>query len=384
MNRKESNIIGIDAINIRRGGGVTHLVELLNNTNQNQHSFNKLVIWGPLSTLRKIDDKPWIKKINPLQAEKNLVIRTIWQIFKLSAEVKKEGCSILFVPGGSYAGTYLPVVTMSQNLLPFEINELKRFGFSFMTLKLLMLRFTQSYTFSRSNGVIFLTEYARKKIKNIVKKKEFKTKIIPHGLDIRFRSSPKNQKNIISYDNLNPYKILYVSIIDQYKHQWHVVNAVNILRKEGYPICLDLVGPSYSPALRRLNSTIEKVDPLGQWVSYQNEIPFNELHKRYANADLGLFASSCENMPNILLEMMASGLPIVSSDRGPMPDILLDGGLYFDPEDPKNIASAIRKTITSEKLREDLAHRNYLNAQKFSWQKCSYRTFSFIDNIIIS
>ena len=43
MNRKESNIIGIDAINIRRGGGVTHLVELLNNTNQNQHSFNKLV-----------------------------------------------------------------------------------------------------------------------------------------------------------------------------------------------------------------------------------------------------------------------------------------------------------------------------------------------------
>ena len=62
MNRKESNIIGIDAINIRRGGGVTHLVELLNNTNQNQHSFNKLVIWGPLSTLRKIDDKPWIKK----------------------------------------------------------------------------------------------------------------------------------------------------------------------------------------------------------------------------------------------------------------------------------------------------------------------------------
>ena len=70
------------------------------------------------------------------------MIRTIWQIFKLSAEVKKEGCSILFVPGGSYAGTYLPVVTMSQNLLPFEINELKRFGFSFMTLKLLMLRFT--------------------------------------------------------------------------------------------------------------------------------------------------------------------------------------------------------------------------------------------------
>ena len=128
---------------------------------------------------------------------------------------------------------------------------------------------------------------------------------------------------------MNPYKILYVSIIDQYKHQWHVVNAVNILRKEGYPICLDLVGPSYSPALRRLNSTIEKVDPLGQWVSYQNEIPSMNYIKRYANADLGLFASSCENMPNILLEMMASGLPIVSSDRGPMPDILLDGGLYF-------------------------------------------------------
>ena len=127
-------------------------------------------------------------------------------------------------------------------------------------------------------------------------------------------------------------------------------------------ICITILFSCFT----KIKFTIEKVDPLGQWVSHQNEIPFNELHKRYANADLGLFASSCENMPNILLEMMASGLPIVSSDSN-LPDILLDGGLYFDPE-VKNIASAIRKTITSEKLREDLAHRNYLNAQKFSWQ----------------
>ena len=51
-------------------------------------------------------------------------------------------------------------------------------------------------------------------------------------------------------------------------------------------------------------------------------IPSNELHLRYAEAYLGLFALSCEKMPNILLKTMASSLPIASSNKGPMPEVL--------------------------------------------------------------
>ena len=51
----------------------------------------------------------------------------------------------------------------------------------------------------------------------------------------------------------NPYRVLYVSIIDQYKHQWNLIDAIGSLRKMGLPIVLDLVGPSYIPALNRMN-----------------------------------------------------------------------------------------------------------------------------------
>ena len=50
-----------------------------------------------------------------------------------------------------------------------------------------------------------------------------------------------------------------------------------------------------------------------------------------SKANLFIFASSCENMPNTLLEGMASGLPIACSDRGPMPETLQDRGILSMP-----------------------------------------------------
>ena len=62
-----------------------------------------------------------------------------------------------------------------------------------------------------------------------------------------------------------------------------------------------------------------------------------------SKSNIFIFASSCENMPITLIEGMASGLPIACSDRGPMPEVLQDGGVYFNPEDCKSIVFAIEK-----------------------------------------
>ena len=53
-------IIGIDASNIRTGGGLTHLVELLSVVNPILYGFNKIVVWSSLSTLAHIKDKQFI------------------------------------------------------------------------------------------------------------------------------------------------------------------------------------------------------------------------------------------------------------------------------------------------------------------------------------
>ena len=69
-----------------------------------------------------------------------------------------------------------------------------------------------------------------------------------------------------------PVKLLYVSTVDLYKHQWNVVSAVSELRKEGFDIKLTLVGSSYPKALEKLNALIDKVDKNKKFINYEGFI----------------------------------------------------------------------------------------------------------------
>ena len=87
-------------------------------------------------------------------------------------------------------------------------------------------------------------------------------------------------------------------------------------------------------------------------------------------------------MPNILLEGMASGLPIACSNRGPMPEILIKSGVYFDPEKEKSIYNAVKKLILSPKLREKKADQAFNLSRKYAWKTCANDTFKFFEKII--
>ena len=373
--------IGIDATNLRRGGGITHLIELISAAEPVNVGISSVVIWGGSKTLAAIEDQPWLDKRNPAELDRGLFRRTWWQLWQLSREAKSAECDLLFVPGGSHAGTFRPVVTMSRNLLPFELRELFRYGYSATTLKLLLLRWSQSRSFRRSDGVIFLSQAARESVFLVTGKLKADCPVIPHGLNFRFRIKPKNQISIASYSIERPYRLIYVSTIDRYKHQWHIVETVSALRREGFPLTLDLVGPGHPHALKRLNATISHCDPKKEWVRYHGEVVYSKLHELYAEADLGIFASSCENMPNILLETMAAGLPVACSDRGPMREVLGNSGVYFEPEHPEDISRALRELIDSPILRTEKAEASFAAALKFDWKHCAFETFSFLAQI---
>ena len=91
-----------------------------------------------------------------------------------------------------------------------------------------------------------------------------------------------------------------------------------------------------------------------------------------------VFASSCENMPNTLIEAMAAGMPIVCSNRGPMPEVLKDGGIYFDPENFDSIAIAIEQLFENKLLRDKLAKKAELLSRRYSWKKCANETWVFL------
>ncbi|MBA3884633.1 MAG: glycosyltransferase [Acidobacteria bacterium] len=133
--------------------------------------------------------------------------------------------------------------------------------------------------------------------------------------------------------------------------------------------------------MARLVSTLARVDPEGQVVRLTPGRPYAELAALYAGADAFVFASTCENMPNSLLEAMAAGLPIVCSDRAPMPDLLGEGGVYCNSHVPDSIADAMRRVMLEPDLRTRLASVANHRGREYDWTKCARQTFEFLAEI---
>lgn len=373
--------VGIDASNIRAGGGITHLAEMLRAAQPADYGFQQVIVWGGKVILDRLTDHPWLLKAHDPALDRSLAMRLYWQRFKIDELAHSSGCTALFMPGSSYSGRFRPFVTMSQNMLPFERSENRRFGYSLHTLRYLSLRQSQVATFRKANGLIFLSQHAQTTISPHLEGRPIPTAMIPHGVEERFRCQPRPQKDLQAFSDQHPFRLLYVSIINLYKHQWHVAEAVGRLRAEGIPVTIDFVGPAFGPALHLFQQAQKKWDPSGKFIRYAGPIPYAGLPEYYQQADGFVFASSCENMPNILLEAMASGLPIACSDRGPMPEMLGNAGVYFDPEQPHQIADALRTLLTDAVLRQQMAQAAYQQALGYSWQRCADETFAFLARI---
>jgi glycosyltransferase involved in cell wall biosynthesis len=307
-----------------------------------------------------------------------MVFRRYWQTLRLPRLAKAAGCDVLFAPGGLANGRFSPYVTMCRNMLPFEPGERRRYGFGWLRLKFMLLRLQQGRSFQHAAGLIYLTEYARRRIAQALPEIRGIQATIPHGVSPRFYAPPRPARPISDYTDARPFRMIYVSIIDVYKHQWHAAEAVAKLRASGYPVVLDLVGPSYGPAMERLRGVMNRVDPRGDFIRYLGSADYSSLPALYLGADLKVFASSCENMPNILMEAMASGLPVACSERGPMPEIVGPKGIYFDPENPDSIATSLRRLVDSPELRHESAWSGYEWALRHSWSRCASETFRFI------
>jgi glycosyltransferase involved in cell wall biosynthesis len=374
--------IGIDASNIRSGGGVTHLVELLRAADPRLHNFNNVTLWAGTATLSRVDDRAWLEKRSLPELDKGLFRRALWQRFQLSRVAQAAGCDVLFIPGGTFAGGFTPMVTMSRNMLPFEHREMLRYGASWMTLKLALLRLAQASTLRHANGAIFLTDHAQKCVTRVTGPLDGKVTIVPHGVDKRFVNAPRVQRPLSSYSSASPFRLIYVSTVDVYKHQCEVVRAVGRLRARGMPIAIDLVGSAYRPSLEKLRGVMLHVDPHHTFINYLGVVPYQELHRLYEAADMCVFASSCENMPNILIEGMASGLPTACSSYEPMPEVLGDAGVYFDPEDVDSIMEAFDRLMQSPELRREKADEAFKRAALYSWRRCADETFDFLAGVV--
>jgi len=366
----------IDASNIRLGGGITHLAQLLAHFQPGMSGIKGVEVWSGRGTLDQLPGKAGVEYRHDSLLDGGLFARTLWQQRYLPRLLRQPNVDLLLSPGGTLPiRTMIPAVTMSQNMLPFEPAQASLFGAIHpMRLKLALLRRAQSRALASADGVIFLSGYAQRQLTQQLRLAPAKTALIPHGLEKRFflplRPVPETAPRKV--------RVLYVSILMPYKHQLEVGEAVMQLRRIGIEATLDCIGLSWGRYGRQVHRHFATLDPGGEVLRLRGSVPFERLHEHYASADVFVFASSCENLPNILLEAMASGVPIASSRLGPMPDVLGDCGVYFDPYQVQSITTALMHIVRCPTSAWHRARDAQVRAREYSWERCARETFAFL------
>ncbi len=370
-------VVGIDASRNRSGGAIAHLVGILSEGNPLEHGIREVHVWGYKTLLDALPDVPWLIKHNPPDLERSLLRQVLWQFRELASAAKKVGCNVLLTTDAATVCRFRPMVVMSQDLLSYEPGMMRHFGFSKVRFRLIALLVLQTQAMRFADGVIFLTQYTSQVIQKATGKLA-RIAIIPHGVGVEF----KRKRFVLAWPDKGDREIrcLYVSHASMYKHQWVVVRAISLLRERGYKIRLILAGGGVGRAQQLLEKEIAFSDPQSNFVKTLGVVPHDDLPSLMAKSHIFVFASSCENLPVTLLEAMATGLPISCSNRGPMPEVLADGGVYFDPEDAKSIAGAVERIITDEGLRRTIARRAKALSDQYSWARCADETWAFLAN----
>jgi glycosyltransferase involved in cell wall biosynthesis len=370
--------IGVDASRNRSGGAIAHIKGLISGADPRLHGISTVHLWAHDALLDAVDDRPWLVKHYVPAARGSIVRQMMWQRFELPALARRFGVQALFNTDAGSVCTFSPSVTLSQNMLPFEPGEIARYPWpSKARIRLELLRLIQLNRLKKSTVALFLTEHARRTIGSLIRLRA--SSVVAHGIEARFFEAASGRR---LFPENGPVQCLYVSNAAPYKHQWQVVEAIAQLRAQtGVDLRLRLVGGGSGPAMHRLQAAITAHDSSQTFVVQDAFIPNSEILDALRSADLFIFASSCENLPITLLEAMASGLPIASSDRGPMPEVLGADGVYFDPERPRTIAAAILRLLSEQSARERSATSARNRAMHYTWTRCANESWRLLASV---
>jgi glycosyltransferase involved in cell wall biosynthesis len=370
-------ILGIDLHNIRDGGGVNYVSNLLRAADAERDGLEAVHLFASPANLANFPDRPFVVKHAFEALGGSLPQRLRCAFGTLPRRARELGCDVLYAPGGIAFGQFRPYATISRNMMPFRPDLWALYPkLSPEWLRLQILSRLNARTFARADGMIFLTESAERAITPFLPGEPKRVVVVNHGVDSsRFTPGARRPLPAAADEEI---RLVYPSRFEPYKHQIEVLEAVAILRREFPRLRLDMSGPHNPAYFERFEEARRRIDPAQAFTRCLGNLPGAELPKLYAESDLLVFASSCENLPNILIEAMACAIPIVSSDADPMPEVVRDAALYFDPRNPQAIAAAVRQALTDREATLERARRGLDYSASYTWERCAERTFRFL------
>lgn len=362
------------AVSARRGGALTYIRNIA-------RAFpagggHRLSILSPhaIDGLEERPDVEWVRA--PAWTHKPIPRRLLGAFYFRFLWPRRRDFDIVYYAGGSIDIGLPPgprIATAFRNMLPFDRRERRRYPWGWIRLRNWLLSHVQARAFRRSDLVIFISEHARRVIDAWVPGRRGRSVVIPHGV-----TRTEGVLDPALAARLPERFVLYLSILDVYKAQLQAVEAWALLKREGgLTHKLVLAGPEYAHYADKVRAAIAR-HGLEEEVILLGPVRHDQVFDLAERADLNLFLSSCENCPNILLELMRAGRPVLSSSVQPMPELGGDGADYVDPYDVPALAASVRALVNDPGRLKALGERATERSHLYSWEKTGAATWGAI------
>jgi glycosyltransferase involved in cell wall biosynthesis len=209
----------------------------------------------------------------------------------------------------------------------------------------------------------------------------FKIRVVPDGYDdARFspREGPDDGAALERY-GIRPPFLLFLGTLEPRKNLLRLLDAFALLRGQGIPHRLVLAGGlgwGYQPVLDRLASMGD-----GQ-VLRVGRVLDRDLAALYRKAALMVYPSLFEGFGLPVLEAMACGTPVVTSNTSSLPEVAGDAALTVAPDDVRALAEAMRRAVTDEGVARRLRAAGPVQAARFTWRETARATLAVYQEAI--
>lgn len=244
-------------------------------------------------------------------------------------------------------------------------------------LTLMMPRFLEA-----ADAVIAVSEWTKKDAIELYGLDEDKVSVIYEGVNPRFRPASAERISALrhKYGILEKF-VLSVGTIEPRKNFTSLLEAYHSVRNGRPDLKLVIVGKKgwlYEGFFRKLHE-----------LGLENEVIFpgfvrdEDLPALYSAADLFVFPSLYEGFGLPVLEAMACGAPVITSNTSSLPEVTGEATVLVDPNDVQALIRAMSAVLDNKELRGELHAKGLRQAAKFSWETAAYETLALYDKVLV-
>lgn len=274
-----------------------------------------------------------------------------------------------------------PVVVTCHDLVQFIYPEILRDQARFPALSLATWKYAVG-GMKKANHVIAVSSNTAKDITCMLKINPEQITVVPNGLNSEFQVLPASREveEIRRQYTLSPktFCLLNVGSTHQRKNILTVLEVLKSLKEKGYPICLWRTGSDFSKeqkAFIREHNLESDIFDLGNPDK-------NRLVQIYNAADVLLAPSLYEGFGLTIVESMACGTPVITSNVSSLPEVVDDGAMLVDPLNVEEIIEAVCKLRQDHSYYSQLVKKGLSRAKFFDWQKTAEQVAQVYENIL--